>query len=58
VLVRGVHHATSKRASVVDIPPSISCPTAHPTQAVADFLTLRELLGTLKVGASPTSATA
>jgi len=42
-------HATlEEMASVIDIPVvNLLSDRAHPTQAVADFLTLRELLGTL-----------
>jgi ornithine carbamoyltransferase len=43
-------HATlEEMASVIDIPVvNLLSDRAHPTQAVADFLTLRELLGTLE----------
>ena len=43
-------HATlEEMASVIDVPVvNLLSDRAHPTQAVADFLTLRELLGTLE----------
>ncbi|HEU5306854.1 MAG TPA: ornithine carbamoyltransferase, partial [Acidimicrobiia bacterium] len=47
---RVFHHATlEEMAAVIDIPVvNLLSDRAHPTQAVADFLTLRELLGTLE----------
>ena len=47
---RVFEHATlEEMAAVIDIPVvNLLSDRAHPTQAVADFLTLRELLGTLE----------
>ena len=43
------HHVLEEMAAAVDVPVvNLLSDRAHPTQAVADFLTLRELLGTLE----------
>ena len=49
IAARVFDHATlEEMAAVVDVPiVNLLSDRAHPTQAVADFLTLRELLGTL-----------
>ena len=50
IAARVFHHATlEEMAGVVDVPVvNLLSDRAHPTQAVADFLTLRELFGTLE----------
>ncbi len=50
IAARVFDHATlEEMAAVVDVPiVNLLSDRAHPTQAVADFLTLRELLGTLE----------
>jgi ornithine carbamoyltransferase len=43
------HHTLEEMAAAVDVPVvNLLSDRAHPTQAVADFLTLRELFGTLE----------
>jgi ornithine carbamoyltransferase len=50
IAARVFDHATlEEMAAVVDVPVvNLLSDRAHPTQAIADFLTLRELLGTLE----------
>ena len=50
IAARVFHHSTlEEMAGVVDVPVvNLLSDRAHPTQAVADFLTLRELFGTLE----------
>ena len=50
IAARVFHHTTlEEMAAVVDVPiVNLLSDRAHPTQAVADFLTLREMFGTLE----------